>query len=61
MSFSLSYAAECERIPSILSNLRRDLETQLSAAAGGVFPGGTGEGRGAAALGAYMESLQVCM
>jgi len=58
--FCVSYAVECERIPSIISNLRRDLESQLSAAAGDVFHG-SGEERSLAALGAFTESLQVTL
>lgn len=49
---------ECEGIPSILFNLRRELESQLSAAAGDAFHG-PGEARSLAALGAFTESLQV--
>ncbi|CAM9872344.1 unnamed protein product, partial [Pylaiella littoralis] len=59
----LRYAEECENIPSIICNLRRELEAQLAAAARGAFPGTTaataaGGGGSAAALGAYTESLQ---
>lgn len=54
-----SYARECQNIPSIFSNLRRYLETQLASALSGVFPGGGGEAKSASALGAYTDSLQV--
>lgn len=53
-----SYAKDCERIPSILSNLRRDLESRVSAAAMGTFPGTVGS-RAKGASDAYTESLQV--
>ncbi|CAN0155782.1 unnamed protein product, partial [Ectocarpus sp. 13 AM-2016] len=53
-----SYARECQNIPSIFSNLRRYLETELASALSGVFPGGGGEAKSASAMGAYTDSLQ---
>lgn len=45
-------------MPTIISNLRRELETQLSVAAEGAFPG-KGETRSSGAMGAFVESLEV--
>ncbi|CAN0525062.1 unnamed protein product, partial [Ectocarpus sp. 12 AP-2014] len=50
---AVSYARECQNIPSIFSNLRRYLETQLASCLRGVFPGAGGEAKSPSALGAY--------
>ncbi|CAB1115268.1 unnamed protein product [Ectocarpus sp. CCAP 1310/34] len=55
---AVSYARECQNIPSVYSNLRRYLDSQLASALNGVFPGGGGEAKSASALGAYTDSLQ---
>ena len=53
-----SYIGECERVPTILSSLRQELETQLSAAAENAFPG-KGQAGSAGAMGAFVTSLEV--